>query len=454
MQTLTASEPRTDTPDAPPLEGIFARDRDAFVRYWAASAEALGRLPAKLARSAEQQTAAAALLDAARQQRTRFLATHGVTLYDALTDGRSRFRRLEDLADAAAEAVPGLVPTHAQVDAEATHPQKDKDGHEIDQGLLFHAFLADPDCGRHLCHAMLLPRPEALDLRDRLAADGRVDLGTARVERHGAVSVVWINNPRYLNAEDQGTLNEVEIAVDLAMLDPETAVGVLRGVPCDRGKYAGVPVFCTGINLTHLYQGKIPYLWYLIRDMSFINKIYRGLGTPETAPDEIAGGTSEKPWIAAVEKFAIGGGCQYLLVMDWVIAASDAYMTLPARKEGIIPGVANMRLPRFVGDRVARQAVMAERRIDCDSDVGRLICDEICAPDAVDAAIDAATAKLTNSGVVSAAANRRAFRIAQEPIDLFRSYMAVYAREQAYCHFSPALIANLERFWNAAQRKA
>jgi thioesterase DpgC len=61
---------------------------------------------------------------------------------------------------------------------------------------------------------------------------------------------------------------------------------------------------------------------------------------------------------------------------------------------------------------------------------------------------------LTGSGVVSAAGNRRAFRIAQEPLDTFRRYMAVYAREQAYCHFSPALIANLERNWNAATRRA
>jgi len=35
----------------------------------------------------------------------------------------------------------------------------------------------------------------------------------------------------------------------------------------------------------------------------------------------------------------------------------------------------------------------------------------------------------------------------------FRRYFAVYAREQAYCHFSPALIANLEQHWNARNRK-
>jgi thioesterase DpgC len=60
---------------------------------------------------------------------------------------------------------------------------------------------------------------------------------------------------------------------------------------------------------------------------------------------------------------------------------------------------------------------------------------------------------LTGSGIVSAAGNRRALRVAQEPLDLFRRYMAVYAREQAQCHFSPALIENLEKYWNAAQRK-
>ena len=52
-----------------------------------------------------------------------------------------------------------------------------------------------------------------------------------------------------------------------------------------------------------------------------------------------------------------------LLTMDYVLAASDAFMTLPARKEGIIPGAANLRLPRFVGDRIARQAIQYERKL-------------------------------------------------------------------------------------------
>jgi thioesterase DpgC len=174
---------------------------------------------------------------------------------------------------------------------------------------------------------------------------------------------------------------------------------------------------------------------------------------PEAVPDDVHGHSIEKPWIAALEGFAIGGHCQLLLTMDYVLAAHDAFMTLPARKEGIIPGLANLRLPRFTGDRIARQAIQYERKFLCDSAEGRLICDEVVPAGDIDAAVTRIADQLTSAGAVSATANRRAFRIAQEPLDLFRSYCSAYARDQANCYFSPALIANLERNWNAKNRK-
>jgi thioesterase DpgC len=70
----------------------------------------------------------------------------------------------------------------------------------------------------------------------------------------------------------------------------------------------------------------------------------------------------------------------------------------------------------------------------------------------MDAALDRAVAALTSSGVVSAAGNRKALRVAHEPLATFQAYMATYAREQAYCHFSPALIRNLEENWRAHER--
>ncbi len=451
---LPDDEVRSWLQDKPDETADFSADRKKFSDYWARSTRLLARLPHKPRRSEREHAAAGLLQDSGRDARVRFLRRHGDAVYDALTGTRSRFVRVEELVIRAAGVVPGLVPTAQEIAAEEGCLQRDKSGLEIDQGLFLSAILASPRSGRHLCHAMLLPRADAQALLPKLERDGVVKLNGASVRRLGKAALVTQSNPRFLNAEDQTTLDGAEICVDIALLDRKSEIAVMRGAPVEHPKYKGRRVFGAGINLTHLYHGRIPFVWYLQRDLGYVNKIYRGLALPDDAPpDEFGGQTIEKPWIAAVEAFAIGGHCQALLVMDYVLAARDAFLTLPARKEGIIPGAANMRLPRFTGDRIARQAIQYERRIECDSPEGKLICDEIVEPDAMDAAIERVVAGLTDSGVVSAAGNRRAFRVTQEPFDAFRSYFAIYAREQAYCHFSPALISNLERYWNAQSRK-
>jgi thioesterase DpgC len=219
----------------------------------------------------------------------------------------------------------------------------------------------------------------------------------------------------------------------------------------DHPRYAGRRVFNAGINLTHLYYGKISFLFYITRDLGYVNKIYRGLAGGDLRPGEPED-TLEKPWIAAVETFAIGGGCQLLLVMDRVLAEEGSYFNLPARKEGIIPGAANLRLTRFVGGRIARQAILFGRELPAGSPEGALLCDEIVPAGGMDAAIERSVETLTGSGLVSASGNRKAMRVGEEPIEAFQAYMAMYAREQAVCHFSPALIANLERNWDAKRR--
>jgi thioesterase DpgC len=140
--------------------------------------------------------------------------------------------------------------------------------------------------------------------------------------------------------------------------------------------------------------------------------------------------------------------------MDWVVAQHGSYFNLPARKEGIIPGCANLRLPRLVGERAARQAIMFERAFAADSPEGRLIADEVVSDEEMDAALARSAAQLVSAGTTSLVANRRALRAAQEPLDQFRRYMSVYAAEQARCMYSPALIENLERNWQGARRIA
>jgi thioesterase DpgC len=434
------------------LTADFSGDREKFLRRWGMGTELLARLPSKPARTEAQTAAAIAIMERDRAARAKFLDVHVETLYRRLTADFSKFKRIEELVVDAAAAVPGLVPDQQQLSRDNPLPQKDKDGFEIDQGVFLSRLLGHRQCGMHLCHAMLLPRPETAEYSRRFAQSDKIELAGATLERRGKAAQVTMRNLRYLNAEDESTLDGLELAIDVATLDPATGIAVLRGDVVEHTKYRGRRLFSAGINLTHLYQGKIAYLWYIRRDMGLVNKLFRGIAQQDASPDELIGATTEKPWIGVVEGFAIGGGCQLLLALDYVLAARDAYMTLPARKEGIIPGAANLRLWRFTGDRIARQAILYGRRLDCDTPEGRLICDEIAAPSEIDTALERVVDGFTSSGVVSAAGNRRALRVAQEPLDLFRRYMAVYAREQALCHFSPALIANLERNWNAHQR--
>src|SRR4029077_6094824 len=134
----------------------------------------------------------------------------------------------------------------------------------IDQGLFLAYVLSRPRIGEHLCHAMLLPRPESAALIAEFAERGSLDLGAARLTRKGKAVHLDTINPRFLNAEDDTTLAATEIAVDVATLDSTTRIAVMRGAAVDNGKHRGKRIFGAGVNLTHLYLGKIPYLWFLI----------------------------------------------------------------------------------------------------------------------------------------------------------------------------------------------
>jgi thioesterase DpgC len=299
---------------------------------------------------------------------------------------------------------------------------------------------------------MRRPTAEALARTDEFRARGELDLGRARVRREGRAGIVELSHPRSLNAEDYESIPPTEVCVDLVLLDPEIEIGVVRGGPVDHPRYAGRRIFGTGINLTQLYRGTVSFLFFPLRELGYIEKIYRGHGAAGPAGGPLDLGV-EKLWIAAAETYAIGGHCQLLHVMDHVIAERGCRMYLPARKEGIIPGASNLRLPRSTGDRLARQAILSGREFVAGTPDGDLLCDEVVEREEIDGALAARIEALTSSGLVNAVANRRAMRIGAEPIDTFRRYMALYCREQALCQFSPALIENLERHWRAHDRR-
>ncbi len=418
----------------------------------------LARLPLKSKRSAQEKAAGRAMVHLLADAGWRFFRLHRRAIYDALTGEASRPLRVDELAWKAAELLPAILPSRAELAEESQRLQMDKDGLEIQQGLFFAQLLSDREIGLHLCTSMLRPTAEAVERLAEFRRTGRIDLGAVRVEAKGETGYLYFHHPRYLNAEDDDTIGPQEVACDLILQHPDLRMGVLRGDPVEHPKYKGRRIFSAGINLTRIYQGKQSYLFYLTRDLGFVNKMFRGLaavdahGRMQVRPDEPEQ-TVEKPWVAAVDTFAIGGGCQLLLVMDYVIAESGSYFNLPARKEGIIPGCANLRLPRFMGERMARQAIMFDKTFYADSLEGGTLVNEVHPRERMDEALERCVSNATGSGMVSAGGNRKAIRVQTEPLDTFRAYMATNAYEQAFCHLSEQLVHNLERHWNAKERR-
>ena len=427
-------------------------DADALHRLVEEGWAILGRLPLRSKRNAAEKAAGEAIVRAIADLQWRFARTYRAELYARLTDGFRRRLRVDELMWRAAEAWPELVPTRSQLDEESQRAQIDKDGREIAQGVLVSQLMNDRAIGTHMLLSMLLPTAEAEARLEEFVAKGTLDLGPVRVEARGQCGYLYFTYPRYLNAEDDTALGAQEIATDLILMHPDLKMGVVRGDPVHHPKYKGRRIFSAGLNLTRLYHGKLPYLFYLVRDLGFVNKLYRGHSRADFRLDE-PDDTHEKPWLAVVEGFAIGGGCQLLLVMDYVIAEQGAYFNLPARKEGIIPGCANLRLPRFVGEAVARDGIMFDRRFSVEEPAAAALVREVHPHDRLDAAVQSAVDNAVGSGMVSAGGNRKAMRVQTEPLDRLREYMVVYAREQAFCHLSEQLTYNLERHWQAKQRR-
>jgi (3,5-dihydroxyphenyl)acetyl-CoA 1,2-dioxygenase len=419
--------------------------RAALDRASALLAEAAGHaekriaaLPDPAARSAEQRAAAAAAHAQVRSLRARFLDDHAEAVYDVLTDGRTRPLRLGELVEAAADAFPGLCPTVAQLAAERSLPQAAKEGREIDQGIFLRAVLRSPVAGPHLVDAMLRPTARALRLLPEFTRTGGVEMTAVRLERRGGVAHLTMCRDDCLNAEDETQVEDMETAVDLALLDPAVQVGLLRGGAMSHPRYRGRRVFSAGVNLKKISSGDIPLVGFLLRrELGYIHKIVRGVRHPPH-PEPI-----DKPWAAAVDTFAIGGGAQLLLVFDHVIAAADAYLSLPAAKEGIIPGVANLRLTRAAGPRLSRQIILGGRRIRAAEPAARLLVDEVVEPDEMDAAIERALPALAGDAVL---ANRRMLNLAEEPVDVLRAYVAEFALQQALRLYGADVIGKVGRF--------
>ncbi|MFG2799702.1 (3,5-dihydroxyphenyl)acetyl-CoA 1,2-dioxygenase DpgC [Streptomyces pseudovenezuelae] len=428
--------------DLDTVRGDLRAARTALTEAAARTDDLLAALPEPSQRSPRQRDTAQRQRTATRILRTAFLDVHAEAVHDELTERRTRHLRVAELAARAATVFPGLVPTADRLATERARPQAEKEGDEIDQGVFFRALLRAPGAGPHVLDAMLRPTPRALSLLPEYTRTGKADLGSVRLERTGGAAHLTMCRVDCLNAEDDRQIDDMETAVDLALLDPGVEVCVLRGGQMTHPRYRGRRVFSAGINLKALHGGGISLVDFLLRrELGYIHKIFRGVLVED--PANPWSRTVDKPWIAAVDTFAIGGGAQILLMFDHVLAAADAYFSLPAAEEGIVPGAANFRLTRAVGPRLARQVILEGRRIRAATPEGRLVFDEVHETEDLDAAVERSAERLRGPAVT---ANRRMLNLAEESPDAFRGYMAEFALHQALRLYSQDVIAKAGRF--------
>jgi enoyl-CoA hydratase len=149
-------------------------------------------------------------------------------------------------------------------------------------------------------------------------------------ERDGPVGVVTLNRPRVLNALSPALIAELSDALRAFDADPEVRAAVLTGGP---------RVFAAGADIGDM------------ADRGPVEQLQRDQTGRWAA---IAAFT--KPLIAAVNGYALGGGCELALMCDLIVAGDGARFGQPEINLGIIPGAGGtQRWPRTVGKYVAME---------------------------------------------------------------------------------------------------
>ncbi len=172
------------------------------------------------------------------------------------------------------------------------------------------------------------------------------DYETLQVTRSddGYIVTVEMHRPQALNAMNTAMGRELLDCFEALFWDKQTRVVILTG--------AGEKAFCVGGDLKER-QGMTDEAW---RDQHVIfeQAAFRLLRCPH-------------PVIAAVEGFAMGGGCELAVLSDFVVASETAVFAVPEVTRGIFPGIGGTQLlPRIVGGPFAKEMIFTGRRVGAD----------------------------------------------------------------------------------------
>lgn len=165
------------------------------------------------------------------------------------------------------------------------------------------------------------------------------ELQYLKLERDGQIATVYLNRPKQLNALNLGLMTELVDTLDALDHDDEIRAIVLTG---------DSRAFAAGADITDMADADSTEM---LRRNQF------------TKWDRIR--RLQKPLIAAVSGFALGGGCELVMHCDMVIASETAQFGQPEIKIGVIPGAGGtQRLTRTVGKARAMEMVLTGKFIN------------------------------------------------------------------------------------------
>ncbi len=162
-------------------------------------------------------------------------------------------------------------------------------------------------------------------------------MGYIKTELHEGILSVTLNRPQSLNALNQALLSDISEILDHANSDQNIRVVIFTG--------AGPKAFCAGADISEL------------KDLSE-NQAYEFMRYGQAVFEKIR--KLPKPVIAAVNGYALGGGCELALACDIRFASSSAKIGQPEIKLANIPGWGGtQRLPRIVGMAKAKELIFS-----------------------------------------------------------------------------------------------
>lgn len=213
-----------------------------------------------------------------------------------------------------------------------------------------------------------------------------MNFDTLLVEQAEHIVVLTVNRPESLNALNRATIRDLTAAFDAIASDDSVRVVILTG--------AGDKAFVAGADIAEM-SGLSP------EDAEAFARLGNALGDRmETLP---------KPILAAVNGFALGGGCELAMACDFIIASKRARFGQPEVNLGLIPGFGGtQRLQRLVGRAQARRLIYTGEMIKADEAKAMGLVTEVVEPEGLLQRVRDVAWLITQKGPLAVAACKAA----------------------------------------------